>query len=87
MEKLHEAVLYSKDNCQWCDWVKQLMNACNFPFVEYKYGQDFTRKEFYAEFGEGATFPQVSVDGRKLGGCIDTIKYLKENQIIKVWYK
>ena len=61
MEKLHEAVLYSKDNCQWCDRVKQLMNACNFPFVEYKYGQDFTRKEFYAEFGEGATFPQVQI--------------------------
>ena len=82
MEKLHEAVLYSKDNCQWCDRVKQLMNACNFPFVEYKYGQDFTRKEFYAEFGEGATFPQVVVDGNKLGGTASTVKYLKENQLV-----
>ena len=43
METLHEAVLYSKDNCQWCDRVKQLMNACNFPFVEYKYEKDFTK--------------------------------------------
>ena len=82
MEKLHEAVLYSKDNCQWCDRVKQLMNACNFPFVEYKYGQDFTRKEFYAEFGEGATFPQVQIDNNHVGGCKDTLHYLQSQGII-----
>jgi|TARA_Y100000033_G_C2657677_1_gene67959 glutaredoxin len=82
MEKLHEAVLYSKDNCQWCDRVKQLMNACNFPFVEYKYGQDFTRKEFYAEFGEGATFPQVQIDNKHVGGCKDTLHYLQSQGII-----
>ena len=50
----------------------------------YNLGEQFDRESFYDEFGEGSTFPQVLVDGKKLGGCIDTIKYLKENQIIKV---
>ena len=58
----YETVLYSRDNCQWCERVKQLMDSVKFPYIEYKYGVDFTRKEFYAEFGEGATFPQVQID-------------------------
>ena len=35
------------------------------------------------EFGNGATFPQVICDDQKLGGSVDTIKFLKEQQIIK----
>ena len=46
-------------------------------------GDQFDKKSFYGEFGEGSTFPQVVVDGKKLGGCTDTIKYLKEHQVIK----
>jgi len=51
--------------------------------VVYNLDEQFDKKSFYDEFGEGATFPQVSVDGKKLGGCIDTIEYLKEKQIIR----
>jgi glutaredoxin len=48
----------------------------------YTLDKDFTREEFYAEFGEGSTFPQVICNDKKLGGCVDTIKFLKENQIV-----
>ena len=48
----------------------------------YTLGEDFTKDEFYSEFGEGSTFPQVICDDQKLGGCTDTVKYLKENQIV-----
>ena len=44
----YETVLYSRDNCQWCERVKQLMDSVKFPYIEYKYGVDLTRKEFYA---------------------------------------
>jgi hypothetical protein len=47
----------------------------------YNLGTDFTREEFISEFGEGSTFPQVICDDKKLGGCVDTIKFLKEKQI------
>jgi glutaredoxin len=48
----------------------------------YTLDKDFTREGFYAEFGEGSTFPQVICNEKKLGGCVDTIKFLKENQIV-----
>ena len=49
----------------------------------YNLGEQFDKQSFYEEFGKGSTFPQVLVDGKKLGGCIDTIEYLREKQIIK----
>ena len=42
---------------------------------------------FYEEFGFGSTFPQVICNGNKLGGSIETIKFLKEKQIIGGWAK
>ena len=51
--------------------------------VSYELNRDFTREEFYAKFGEGSTFPQVICDDEKLGGCVDTIKFLRERQVIK----
>ena len=82
MESKYETVLYSRDNCQWCERVRQLMDSVKFPYIEYKYGVDFTRKEFYAEFGEGATFPQVQIDNKHIGGCKDTLHFLQEEGII-----
>jgi len=51
-------------------------------FVEYKLGRDFTGQEFYDKFGKGSTFPQVLYDDRKLGGCVDTIQFLREEKVI-----
>ena len=75
--------VYTKDGCPYCDKVKQVLELTGSKFVVYNLGQHFESKEFYGEFGEGSTFPQVVVDGKKLGGCVDTIQYLKENQVIK----
>ena len=36
----------------------------------------------YITFGKGSTFPQVICDDKKIGGCTDTVNYLKENQIV-----
>ena len=51
--------------------------------VVYKLERDFTKEEFYSHFGEGSTFPQVTLEDKKLGGCIEqTVKYLRENNVI-----
>ena len=75
--------VYSKDECPYCYKVKQVLELTGNNFVVYNLGEHFTKEEFYAEFGEGSTFPQVICDDKKLGGSIDTIKFLKERQIIK----
>ncbi|MEL0173059.1 MAG: hypothetical protein VW871_05885 [Gammaproteobacteria bacterium] len=51
-------------------------------YHEYKYEKDFTKKQFYSEFGEGATFPQVSINDKHIGGCKDTLQYFQVNQVL-----
>jgi len=58
------------------------MKLTNLTHVIYTLNKDFTEEEFISEFGEGATFPQVVVDDKKLGGCSDTVKFLQEKKIV-----
>ena len=74
--------IYSKDGCPYCTKIEQVLKLSELNHVVYKLNEDFTKEEFYSEFGDKSTFPQVVVNKTHLGGCIDTVKYLKENQLI-----
>lgn len=78
--------VYSKHGCPYCTKVIQVLSALStskgFAVREYVLGTDFTREEFYKEFGEGSTFPQVIMNDAHLGGCSDTVKYLQENNLL-----
>lgn len=80
--------VYSKDGCPFCTKVQQVLQLTEQKHVVLKLGRDYTREEFYSKFGKGSTFPQVILnvegpdDGTHLGGCTETVKYLKENNIV-----
>ena len=75
--------IYSKDGCPFCTKIQQVMQLVELKHVIYKLNRDFTREEFYEEFGLGSTFPQVVLnENEKLGGCTETVKYLQEQNLI-----
>lgn len=74
--------VYSKQDCPYCSSIIQILIGKDLSFTEYKLDDHFTKDDFYSEFGEGSTFPQITMDGKKLGGCTDTVKYLREERII-----
>ena len=74
--------VYSKDGCPYCTKVVQVLELAELNHVVYKLDKNFDRQSFYGEFGNGSTFPQVVMNGRKLGGCTETVKYLKENNMV-----
>jgi len=74
--------VYSKEGCPYCTKIQQVLELASLPYVTYKLNIDFTRNEFYSEFGEGSTFPQVVVNDKRIGGCTDTIQYLKEQNLV-----
>lgn len=79
-------VVYSKDFCPYCIQIKQVLEHLSLSrevdVKIYTLNSDFNKEQFYQEFGEGSTFPQVTLNGTRLGGCSDTVKYLKENNIL-----
>jgi|TARA_B100000035_G_scaffold310971_1_gene319701 glutaredoxin len=74
--------VYSKDFCPYCAKVEQVMQLAKVEYTIYKLGRDYDRAEFYEKFGDGSTFPQVLVDDKSIGGCTDTVKYLREQKLV-----
>ena len=77
-----QAVLYSKDNCQECERAKMLLESKNISYLEYKYGKDFDRRSFIAEFGEEASFPQIAIGYKHIGNLKETLQFLKQKEVI-----
>ena len=73
--------VYSKDGCTHCKQIIEVLGLSELNYVEYKLDIDFSKEAFYGQFGEGATFPQVVLNGENLGGTKDSIKYMKEKDI------
>ena len=74
--------IYSRDGCPYCVKVQQVLQLAELEHVVYKLGTDFTREEFYEQFGQGSTFPRVVLGEELLGGCSETVKYLKEHKLV-----
>ena len=81
MENNNFAV-YSRDGCPYCTKIIQVLELAKLNFVVYKAEVDFNREGFYSLFGEGATFPQVVLNEKNLGGCSETIQYLKDRYLV-----
>ena len=76
--------VYSKTGCPYCEKVISVLQLAKLNFVEYKLGDHFDREGFISQFGEGSTFPQVTVDATTIGGAAETVKYLTKNNLVKL---
>ena len=74
--------VYSRNGCPYCDKVQQVLELAEIKHVIYKLDRDFTREEFYDKFGVGSTFPRVVKDDELIGGCTETVKYLREQKLV-----
>ena len=81
METMNFTV-YSRDGCPYCVKIAEVLQLAELKHVIYKLDRDFDRESFYGQFGQGATFPQVVLNTENLGGCPETVQYLKENNLV-----
>lgn len=79
---MNNFAVYSKPGCPYCTKIKKVLELTNQNYVEYVLDENFSREEFYSQFGNLATFPQVVLNETNLGGCTDTIKYLQEKDLV-----
>ena len=80
---MNNFTVYSNEGCPYCLKVVQVLKLAGLNHVVYKLDEHFDKKSFYGQFGEGSTFPQVVVnDMQHIGGCTETVKYLKENELV-----
>ena len=82
MSELMNFTVYSRDGCPYCTKIQEVLQLAELKHVIYKLDRDFDRESFYEQFGEGSTFPQVTLNGTNLGGCTETVKYLQEKNLV-----
>ena len=82
MSEFQNFTVYSRDYCPYCEKIEEVLKLSELRHVIYKLDRDFDRDRFYEQFGKGATFPQVVLNGDNLGGCTETVQYLKENNLV-----
>ena len=82
MSELMNFTVYSREGCPYCTKIQEVMQLAELKHVIYKLDRDFDKESFYEQFGQGSTFPQVVLNGDNLGGCTETVQYLKEKKLV-----
>lgn len=72
--------VYTKDDCGFCTRLVEVLEGRNIQYEKFLLDKDFTRDQFYGQFGRGATFPQTVVDGRVVGGLKETAQYIAKSK-------
>ena len=73
--------IYSMPGCSYCRQVKQLMELTEQKHVVYTLDEDFTIEEFESNFNT-RLFPQVVYNEQHIGGCQETVAYLREQNLV-----
>ena len=74
-----KVLIYTKDNCIWCDRAKILLDSKKISYNEIDLSNDSERFKFYEKIGDNVkTVPQVFIDDKRIGGFQDLKVFLDE---------
>ena len=72
------AIVWSKDNCTFCDQAKALLEQRNIAYEEKKIGHGYTREDLLQAVPSARTVPQIFVNKNYVGGFTELRKYIEE---------
>ena len=72
-----EALVYSNGS-QESERAKMVLEACGQQVREFLLGVDFSDKQFRAEFGSEAEYPQVAIGLNHRGTLKETLKFMSD---------
>jgi len=72
-------IIYTKENCPYCDRAKRLLTAKGYVFEEVDLTDDPEGQLALVEKAGGQkTVPQIFIDGSHIGGCEDLERLAKD---------
>jgi len=63
-----KAIVWSKDQCPYCDQAKALLKSRNIEFEERNVSQDWTREQLLEAVPTARTVPQIFLNEELVGG-------------------
>lgn len=75
-----KAVVWSKDNCPFCDQAKSLLTQKGIQFEERKIGSGYTKESLLEAVPAARSVPQIFLDENHVGGFIELKKYFEKEK-------
>lgn len=75
-------IVYKTNGCGYCVKIDELMERANLEYNSILVGRDITKEEFLNLCPEAKGYPHVIIDGQRIGGLVETVKYLLEKGLI-----
>lgn len=73
-----KAVVWSKDNCPYCDQAKGLLKIKGIEFEEKKIGHGYTTEQLLEAVPGARTVPQIFIDDTLVGGFTELKTHLEK---------
>lgn len=70
------AIVWSKDQCPYCDQAKALLKSRGIEYEERNVSQDWTREQLLEAVPNARTLPQIFLDQELVGGFTELRKKL-----------
>lgn len=64
-------IVYTKDNCTYCDQAKNLLKEKGIDFQAIKLGEGITRDELLAKIPTAKSMPQILKGDQLIGGFME----------------
>jgi glutaredoxin 3 len=74
-------VMYTKANCPYCDWAKQLLNARHASFEEIRIDLIPEKQEEMVRLSGRRTVPQIFINDQAIGGFDDLSSLAKAGKL------
>jgi glutaredoxin len=71
-----KAIVWSKDQCPYCDQAKALLTSRNIEFEERNVSHDWTREQLLEAVPNARSVPQIFLDEELVGGFNELRKHL-----------
>ena len=71
-----KAVVWSKNQCPFCDQAKALLKQRGIEFEEKKIGEGYTKEDLLESVPTARTVPQIFLDDKLIGGFTELKKHL-----------
>jgi glutaredoxin 3 len=70
------AIVWSRNQCPYCDQAKNLLKLKNIEFEERNISLDYTKEQLLEAVPTARTVPQIFLDGELIGGFTELKKHL-----------
>lgn len=77
-------IIYTKSQCPYCDWAKELLDAKKATYSEIRVDLDSNKLEEMIRLSGRRTVPQIFINDQAIGGFDDLSALAKSGQLDKL---